>query len=379
MNARRCSVSPVRALWLVGVSLAAVLTLGASRARAVEPSGELMAEFTKDPLLFFFEQRTSEALSCGQAVLESGGQEPGVRARALTTLAAIYKATPGKEPAARAAVLEILEPDPTIDLPELDRLPPQLITYFYGIRDSLLAATGRSLPPDVRTVAFADIENNSIVKSEYDLDRFCLGLTHAMIGDLRQVSPLTIVDRRRLKTLLDEIELNRSDELMDERNRVQMGRLCGAQSFIWGSLSQISKKKIRLDLQWVETATGKYLAAQSAEAKIDSAEDLFALQKKVLVEMLAPEMEKILTGEEVKQLKRRTEDRFEQRQADFEDAGGYVDYLIQAGNALLLEEGGDYEGAEAAWQEAMRLNPQDTVARDRGTALHAYNAISEEG
>ena len=208
-----------------GVILAMPL---APPARAEEPSAETLAAFRSDPRSFYFEQRSAEAIACGQLVLQDPEYPPEARTEALTTLGSIYLSTK-RVPQARAAFFEILQQDPLADLPRPEQLPPPVVRLFYGLRDSLLLAAGGGRP-DIRTLAVGDIENNSIVQGSYDLDRFAVGLQHVLVTDLKASTPLKIVDRQRLGVLLDEIGMNQNEEVFDPRFSVPLGKLCGAQS-----------------------------------------------------------------------------------------------------------------------------------------------------
>ncbi|MBK8232259.1 MAG: hypothetical protein IT349_09325 [Candidatus Eisenbacteria bacterium] len=374
-NWNSIAVRSVRSAFAAALALCALATV---RAEATPPDEAVLADFKRDPLSFVTDLRISEAIQCGQVFLQDRTFAPASRKSALTALASIYHAT-DRPREARLTFLELLASDPTADLDEIERLAPPVTKLFYTVRDSLLLSSGMTAPPDVRTVAFGDMENNSILKGKYDLDAFSRGLVQVMITDLRKSTPLKIVDRQRLAVLREEIGLNSNNELFSKEQAVKTGKLTGAQSFIFGQIMQVEEKKIRLDLRWVRTETSEVLLSEGIEAKIGSSEDLFNLERKVLIEMLAPKIEKLLAGEDpdAKQVKGNAKEYLDGKSRNFTDGTGYIDYLLKAGEALLLEDSGDTDAAAIAWNEAATIYPGDPMATARGSALSAWNQLED--
>ncbi len=352
------------------------------------PASALLAEFRRDPMRFFYEMRGTEAIQCGQVVLKESApgspEEAAARKKALTALAAIYLSTE-KTSQARAACLEILATDPTADLEHAETLPPPVVRLFYGLRDSLLLASVRGATLDIRTLAVGDIENNSIVNGKYDLDRFARGLTQILITDLREVTPLRLVDRARLAVLRDEIRMSADDRATDPKFRVPLGQLTGAQSYLFGSIMQVDDKKIRLDLRWVNTSTGEVLLSEGVESRLGSADDLFRLEKKILLDLMVPEIESMLgksgakagsvPKSDLKNMKKKAKPYLEAKRKALSGGESYVDLLLKTGDAVLAEERGDLAAAEAAWAEVGRLNPSDATAEGRAMALQAFRRL----
>jgi TolB-like protein len=279
------------------LALVLALFVPAGRTLAASPNTALLTEFRRDPMSFFFAMRTTELLQCGQAVLEKKVEfTPAETQNALTALAATYVAS-GKEMPARAAIQQILATDSRAELNRPEELPPPLVDLFYGVRDSLALASNDPGTPQILTLAIGDIENNSIVKGKYNLDLFARGLTHILTTDLRDASPFKLVDRQRLAALRSEIEMSRDDQITDPRYAVPLGRLCGAQSFLFGSIMQTDKNRVRLDIRWVDTSTSEILLSEGVEGKLSSSNDLFALERKLLLDVLAPKMEAWLQGQ----------------------------------------------------------------------------------
>lgn len=353
-------------------------------ARAAAPAAATLAEFRRDPMSFFFDLRSSDALACGQAVLEGTTDfTPAETKEAVTALAATYLAD-GREPQARAAVMQVLTVDPQAELSKQETLPPPLVQLFYGLRDSMLLGSGQAGAPQILTLAVGDIENNSIVKGKYDMNNFARGLTHIITTDLKQASPFKIVDRQRLAALRQEIEMSSSAQVTDPRFGVPLGRLSGAQSFLFGSLMQVEGNKVRLDIRWVDTSTSEILLSEGLEAKVSSSDDLFKLERKLLLETLAPRMQEWLAGKgQAQEPGQRIQDEarpmLDERKKSSGGGQVYLDFLLRSGEAMLAEEKGDFAAAAVAWKQAATLRPGDTVPAARARALDAQMAMAQIG
>jgi TolB-like protein len=218
-----------------------------------------------------------------------------------------------------------------------------------------------------------DIENNSLVKAEYDTDHFCRGLVQVILGDLQNSTPLKVVDRQRLSVLLDELALNKDPARMNEDHRVKLGQLSGAQSYLFGQFMQLDRRRVRLDLRWVDTATGEVLLARGAEGSVASVGDLFKLERKVLVELLAPQIQKMLDGAQPpSQLQKKIDTHLKEKQRAIPPKTSYVKVIEAAGQAMANEDAGDLDAASASWQRVADMNPGDEAARTRARSLNAY-------
>lgn len=357
-------------------------------AESTEPSPELLAEFRRDPLAFFFELRIDEAIACGQVLLPDPGISAEDRRRMLTALAAIH--TAAERPLqARAACLALLEPDPRIDLEDPALLPPPVKQTFYQLRDSLLLERDLELPPDLRTVAVGEITAAALVPGRFDLERFARGLTHILVSDLQEATPLRIVDRQRLDILVDEIGLANQEDITDPTYAVPFGRLSGAQSFLFGSLLQAEPDRIRFDLRWVNTATSEVILSEGVELKVKSADDLFALERKVLSELIVPRMHAVLSAAEAareegsvplpseKELTKGMKRHIEGKAKQLAKGADYVELLLRTGDALLAESRGDLAAAREAWEAVHALRPGDVHTESRAAALTAHLEIAE--
>lgn len=321
-----------------------------------------------DPLSFFFQQRNERAIQSAQELLLNSETEAASRNRALAALACIHLVE-GRRGAATAAFDEILIQNPLYNLPEIQSMPGEVVDAFYKQRDSRLLSQGAGGQSDIQTLAVGEIENNSILKGQFDLDHFARGLSQIIMSDLGQATSLTLVDRRRLDTLRREIALNQMD-ISDPAYRVPMGRLTGAHSYLFGSLFQVKSDRIRLDLRWVETATGEILLSEGRDHKLKSSKDLLKLEQIVLMDLLLPKLEALLDSREsvrddLRQLLRDKERRLG-------DGLEYLELVLKTGEAVLAEERGEYREAYAAWARVRQLDPRNSTAAARMQGLRVW-------
>ncbi len=355
-----------------------------AQADAQTASPELLSEFRGDPMSFFFDLRAEEAVLCSQTLLTRSDLADEERRDMLTALAAIHLAD-GRPRQARAAFMTLLATDPTADLHRPESLAPPIKKMFYGLRDSILVARDIELPPDIRTVAIGQIDALPVVPGKYDLEAFARGLTHILTSDLSNATPLRIVDRQRLDVLFKEIGINQNEELLDPKNAVPFGKLTGAQSFLFGSLLQVEEDKIRFDLRWVNTTTSEVHVSEGVEMKVKSADDLFKMERKVLLELLVPKMHEVLVGvsgeEEIpsrKDFEKRAKKYLDgKKKLKMADNRNYLDFLLRTGDALLAEERGDLAAAQAAWSEVAEMRPDDPSLESQRMALAAHIQIAE--
>ena len=362
---------------LIGALLVTLSGLLVTHPQATEATRSVPADFTASPVSYYFAERYSDALRYGAAVIEDPSTPHTLRHEALLTTATIYLAQ-NRESKARQAIQLMLSEDPSVELPGSDRFPAPVTRLFYRMRDSICTAqlqhlvAQKKLLPDVKTIAIGDIENNSIAASRYNLDHLCRGLAQIIANDLRGATGLKIVDRQRLSVLLDEI--GRSKEgVTDPETRVRVGQLTGAQSYLFGQFMQIDDKNARMDLRWVNTATGEHLVSDAIQAKVESAEDIFRLERKLVLEIMAPRIQRMLDSTRAPgDLQKKIERLLDERQKAMPKRSAYAAWVQASGRALAQEDAGNLDGALQAWNEAHTLNPSDSTATLRAKTISAY-------
>jgi hypothetical protein len=86
---------------------------------------------------------------------------------------------------------------------------------------------------------------------------------------------LKVVERQRLKFILDELALQRDGNIVDQSTAVRVGKLLGAQSVLFGNFSVIGKR-IDIGVRMVNVETSEVLLGDSEDGRLD---DIFDLTK----------------------------------------------------------------------------------------------------
>jgi TolB-like protein len=99
-----------------------------------------------------------------------------------------------------------------------------------------------------------------------DLQPLREGLAQMLISDF-SAAPVRVVERARLKALLEEQKLGRSAEV-DPATASRLGKLLGARFLVLGSYFDL-KAVLRLDARLVEVETGRVLRSVGANGPAD--------------------------------------------------------------------------------------------------------------
>jgi TolB-like protein len=199
------------------------------------------------------------------------------------------------------------------------------------------------------TLAVLDFENNSL----FDKDSYAslsTGLAEIMITELSKVASLQLVERRKLKNLLDEVKLEQAG-ISEESQSLQVGKMLGVKNLVFGSFMVAPDKKIRLDLRIVEIETGITLKAEEVTGK---AKDVLDLVQK-LSKKLLKDLNVTMTEAEIKALE-------DSKSVDFKAVTLYS-------NGLQLEDKGKIAEAGKCYKEALRISPDFEQAQKRLEAL----------
>jgi len=125
------------------------------------------------------------------------------------------------------------------------------------------------------------------VLAVWDFD--CLALTHSgvpetcplsramsevLASQLLQYPQIQLVERARLREILDEQKLG-SSALADEDTRIRLGRIAGAKRMVFGSLITLGGTT-RADVRMVSVETSQILTSQDASSKTDELDTAMA-------------------------------------------------------------------------------------------------------
>ncbi|MCJ7812186.1 CsgG/HfaB family protein, partial [bacterium] len=133
----------------------------------------------------------------------------------------------------------------------------RLVCFIFFISVPVFAADN--------TLAILDFENNSFFNPE-EYQPLAKGLSEMMITELNQVEALQVVERQKLRSLIDELKLSQSG-ILSEESSVEVGKMLGAQHLVFGSYMVTPDKKIRIDVRIVKVETGLTIKASQVTGK----------------------------------------------------------------------------------------------------------------
>ena len=142
-------------------------------------------------------------------------------------------------------------------------------TYSWSVQISQTEKTG-----DKTVISVLDFEIKEGIKtSEAEL------LADTLSSALFRTERCRVIDRAQRESLLGEIEFSQSD-LIDEKRRLEIGRLIVAKAVVIGSMGMIGKRFV-IDLKLIEVETGltlstATLAADGTDTLLDRMDELAA-------------------------------------------------------------------------------------------------------
>lgn len=126
------------------------------------------------------------------------------------------------------------------------------------------------------TLAILDFSNNSLIDKEKHAS-LSQGLAEIMITELSKVQSLRLVERQKINSLIQEMQLSQSG-IISEDAGVQVGKLLGAHFLVFGSFMISFNNQIRVDIRIVEVETGVTIKAEEVTDKVAK---LFDIVKKL--------------------------------------------------------------------------------------------------
>ncbi|MFC1530604.1 CsgG/HfaB family protein [Gemmatimonadota bacterium] len=181
--------------------------------------------------------------------------------------------------------------------------------------------------------------------NETGLDWLSTGISETITSDLLTLGGFVVVERLQLWMVMEEQALQLTGAVSDE-TVVEIGKLLGADYLIVGAFQKMGDT-IRLTARFVEAESGSIRESAKVTGRID---DVFDLQDQIVCELAV----------HLKQDEASTKAVISQP-----DPTRSIDAFRHFGQATLLEAGRDYPGAIAELQEALALDPDFVMARER--------------
>jgi tetratricopeptide (TPR) repeat protein len=179
------------------------------------------------------------------------------------------------------------------------------------------------------------------------------GLAEMITIDLGQVRELTLLERLRLQTLIDEMQ--RSQGVMfDRESAPRFGKLLSAGRILAGSFDVLPGNQLQVDVLSWDVVKQTYPDAVSQR---DALNNLFRLQKAIVFNVLR-EMAIEITQEERERIQR----------IPTQNLQAFFAYC----RGLEQEDRGNFPGAAKAYQEAFKLDPAFRPAQVKSEATQSF-------
>lgn len=273
--------------------------------------------------------------------------EKEVRRDALQYLSQIYigRDRPKK---AREVIerLVSLEPPPVELNP--DRYPPPLMRVYYKVRKEKSGEYKvRQEGPGLQTLAIMDFRNSSVDQRER-YSSLSKGFPSMMINNLNGATDLKVIERERIQWLLDELELQRKADVVDQSTAVRTGKLLGATAVLFGNYI-IHEDRMRISTRLVKVETGEILLSEDVMGEPDEFFELVETLSKSVTRSVNVEIE----------------------DAEIEQSGGtsLLDAQLAYTDGIDELENGNYQTARKHFQRALEIDPNFTDAKDRLESL----------
>lgn len=350
---------------LLAVAVVLWLATAAAAAPVVEEPCDALV---KQAVARMIEEQYREALAYVERAFNKSTPPSDCRAYCQQTRSCAYLVM-GKRDRAVEVLVDMLREDPRAPY-NGDRFPPGMNQLYRDVRDSVLTELGSAGTLDIRTLAVLDFEVHNWVGhkyQDYDVDALGSALQMIVATDLVEGSNLVVVDRTNMKDVLSELELTSSSELVDKSNALRLGQLLNAHAFVDGQITFVEKDYLRIDVQVVHAATTRVLN-RHYEGPFKSGRELMKLQRGVValvVEALNEFRNEVQDAPTIDM-----DDRyFDQLEETSRDSKKMMDIWLLKGEALAMEDQGDVGAATKRWEEILKIDADNELARSRIWAL----------
>ncbi len=211
------------------------------------------------------------------------------------------------------------------------------------------------VPGPANTIAVPPLKFTGSDTNLVPLER---GIAELLITDLARSSQLTVLERERMQSLLDEVARGQSDRV-DETTKVRAGKILQAGRIVQGGILQTGPERIQLTTNVVIVSTSQTTGSASDD---DNLEQVFALEKKIVFQLFT-NLGITLTPEERKLID------------DAKPTRNLKAFLAYS-RGLQAEDRGDFSGASRFFDDARGLDPGFNAAgiRAAGAASAAAGA-----
>ena len=331
--------------WVSIMLAGLVATAGLCTLRAAQDSSR-SEELMKKAMSYYQSAKYDEAIATLTKLATDTALDKSDRKEVFLHLGRAYIAK-NLRTKAKWAMSKLLDLEPPLIEPDPDTEPPPLMKVYYDARkDKGGDMKVERADPGIKTIAVLDFMNRS-VDDKAKFDPMEKGFAELIINQLHGSINLKVVERERIKWILDEIGMENDPSKFDQGSAVRVGKLLGVHTILLGSFIKVGDQ-MKLLSRLVKVETGEILATDEVTGDAD---EFFDLTHK-LGEHVAKQIN--VTGKSEAQLGSDTKS---------------LDAMLSYSEGLAFVEKGDYKKAYDKFQEALTLDPEYERARKKAESL----------
>lgn len=190
-------------------------------------------------------------------------------------------------------------------------------------------------PPEPRTVAVFPFR---LVSERPDLEPLSVALADMMITDLSLVGDLTVLERTKIQTLLNEMALNEAG-YTEASTGARAGRILQAEHVVQGALSTVGTETLEMSTQVQQTVRRQMAGEFTGQEPL---QQLFDLEKQSVFQVLNALGVELTPAERESINENRTEN---------------IQAFLAFGRGLQAVDRGDYNEAAQQFGRAVELDP----------------------
>jgi TolB-like protein len=299
--------------------------------------------------------RFDQAIEVLNNLIKEPSLDLEIHKEALRYLGRAYTAK-GNYEMTKESLLQLLKLEPPMVLFNPDYEPPVFMKLYYEARKEFSGSYEIEKPdPGMKTMAILDFKNRSIIRKD-QFDPMEQGFADLMINRLNNSTDLKVVERERIKWILDEIKLQDQHSM---EGAVRMGKQLGVQTVLFGSFI-IYNDEIWLGGRLVKVETSEILLTDEVKGDLD---DFFKL-----VDQLSNKIaDKIKVN--IKAAARTETIR--------ESSAPSLDAIMSYSAGLSYLEREDYKNAYTKFSEALTIDPGYEKARIKAQSIAPLLAQNE--
>jgi hypothetical protein len=194
------------------------------------------------------------------------------------------------------------------------------------------------------SVAVVEFDNGSFEDAE-KVKNVGIGIAAMLRYDLESSGAVYSPSREHFNYLLDELKLSQT-ELVDKDQKLQVGKVIGAQNFVFGTFFNLPGNKFRIDARVIETETTLPKKQFTVEGKASDLGKLTVDLTKQILAYFSVEADAI-------------------KKAGANIPNVNLAALNEYSRGVAYEEKGQMDLAKKSYAEAIRLSPSFALATDR--------------